>query len=397
MGRLFVCDPVCVLPFGHNAPALKYFKQKFSSHFSEVTALCSVHLPPKMVKEFEFEPFYNFYYHQFLTLSHVPEAVDLSLNCNDPGFVDNIEALATADARRLLDGYSITADDTILFPSVDFYGLIGLLNALAGRSAANQPAVYARFLGVMENATSSYRVPLKEFVARILEAQSLGARLSFSAEAPPYADELATLLQQPVSATPYPQVGNLLPMPELGPFVMYCPGSARADKGYFDLWQICRAVRQQDPTLNIRFVTQILPDSIARHWENYTSQLYALPGVELLPAIIDEDVMLEQYRKCHAVLLPYDTETYALRGSAVMMEATYFGRRILTVTGTGFADQVSYYGIGDVVPTVADLPAAILAMARQPRATLQGQAAQACHRFNSDAVSAYAYWLGFVS
>ena len=67
------------------------------------------------------------------------------------------------------------------------------------------------------------------------------------------------------------------------------------------------------------------------------------------------------------------------------------------MTGTGFADQVSYYGIGDVVPTVADLPAAILAMARQPRATLQGQAAQACHRFNSDAVSAYAYWLGFVS
>ena len=34
------------------------------------------------------------------------------------------------------------------------------------------------------------------------------------------------------------------------------------------------------------------------------TQLYALPGVELLPASITEDEMPGQYRNCHAVALP---------------------------------------------------------------------------------------------
>lgn len=396
-GRLFVCDSACAMPFGHNVTELKYFKHRFRDKFSEVIALCSSHLPARLVDENGFVPFYSFYYHRYLPLAHAPEVVDAAEAVNAPGFIDRIEALATADAVRLLDEREISAGDSMLFPSVDFYGLIGLLNALTGRPADRQPSLFIRLIGVMENATASYREPLKEFVQRILEARADGVRMSFSAETPKYADFLAGQLLQPVAITPHPQAANLLPMPELGSFVLYCPGSARADKGYFDLWKIFSTVRRADLELTIRFVTQIQPDASASQCENYTSQLYALPGVELLPASITENEMVEHYRNSHAVVLPYDRSTYALRGSAVMQEAAYFGRRIITLEGTGFAGQVQYYGLGDVVPSIEKIPEAILALARQPRAMLEMRAAQACYRFNTDAISAYNCWMGFLA
>jgi len=76
------------------------------------------------------------------------------------------------------------------------------------------------------------------------------------------------------------------------------------------------------------------------------------------------------------------------------MEAAYFGRTILTLEGTGFADQIRYYRLGQVVTEVNELTEASLALSRQPRAKLQAQALQARHRFVADGASAYTQWLG---
>jgi glycosyltransferase involved in cell wall biosynthesis len=394
VARLFVCDPVCVLEYGHNVPSLKYFAGAFTKSFDQVIPVCCKLLPEPLISANRFVPHFGFYYEQFIHLPNGaknPDEVESQVSLRH---LDPIETQATADAVAMLQDWQIGKNDALFYPSVDFYGVIGLLGALEMMPSNDRPRVFLRFIGVMENATNSWSNPFAELVLRLRDAVRIGIPLSFSAEAPIYADLISEKLDVAVAVAPYPHVGAIVPMEPFGPFVVYCPGSARADKGYFDLWEIFSRTRRLDFDLSIRFVTQIMPDRDAVHHDNYTSQLSALPGVEILPASISEAEMVEQYHRCHAVLLPYDAGTYALRGSAVMMEAAYLGRRIITLPGTGFADQISYYGFGEVVPNVSELPGAILKLSREPRARLQAKATQARHRFVADSTASYMLWIG---
>lgn len=391
MGRIFVCDAACVLPFGHNVSSLKYFSQELTSGGNDVVALCCRYLPRHLVEKNGFEPFFRFYYPRYLD---VPTAVLDQIPLDTGAHFDRFEAIATEDARELLRRWDVTSDDRIFLPSADFYTVIGLLNAFKDLSVERRPSMFIRFIGVMENATATYPAPLEEMLYRLRVAYAAGLPLRFGAEVPKNADYLAEKLGVFVAVTPYPHVGELLPLPGLGPFVMFCPGAARADKGYFLLHEVFEEVRRRDASLSIRFVTQVLSDHEAKHQEVYTSKLYAMPGVELLPASLTFDEIMEQYRRCHAVLLPYDAEVYAYRGSAVMMESAYLGRQIVTLGGTGFADQVRYYGLGTVVPSTNRLADAILAMAQIPRATLAIRSKQARERFHFDSANLYRRWLG---
>ena len=387
-----MCDPVCAQAFGHNVVALKYFGKAFAGSFDEVVLLCARSLDKAVAQANGFTPFFDFYYRRFMPLRGLPDTPP-EAGVEAPASGDRLEAVATRDARRLLDGYKVTAADTILFPSVDFYGALGLLNALAERPAETRPFLFFRFIGVMETATHPWRDPLSELLARLRQAHADGVRMSFSAETPKLADAMAVRLDAPVAATSYPSILDQLPMPADQAFTVYCPGSARHDKGFMELLDIFRPVRMADPELKVRFCSQVLTDRDAAPLQNYISQLYALPGVELLAPMISEAEMLRRYRQCSAVLMPYATDIYELRGSAVMMEAAFFGRPCITLAGTAFAEQVAFYGLGLVVDTVGDIPRAILQLAATPRLTLESRAAQARHRLIADTVGSYEAWL----
>ncbi len=161
-----------------------------------------------------------------------------------------------------------------MFPSVDFYGLVGLFNALAELPAARQPKLLLRFIGVMETASKFYRDPMTVLAGRIIEARDAGIHMTLSAETPKLAEWLSDLLDIEVSTTPYPDVHQPLAFPKLGTFDIYCPGSARGDKGFFSLREIFTDLRRRDPEMNIRFITQSLNVNEAQHHQNYTSQLY---------------------------------------------------------------------------------------------------------------------------
>jgi hypothetical protein len=390
--RAFICDPVCALPFGHNAVALNLFGQAMRAHFDKVTTLCCRHLPETLVKKNGFQPFYEFYYHDFMQLPTIARLTVQSVTEHQK-FADELEAQATTDARRLLDAYKIGAQDAIIFPSLDFYGGIGLVNALASRPADQQPRLLLRFIGVMETASKFYRDPMMELAGRLTEARDLGMRMSLSAETPKLANWLAELLDLDVSTTPYPDVHEPLPMPMLGSFNVYCPGSARPDKGFLELHQVFTELRQRDRDLSVRFTTQSLNARDAQHQQNYISRLYALPGLELLPSAISDELMLQQFRQCCVVLLPYDREIYAKRGSAAMMEAVCFGRPIVTLSGTAFAEQVLWYRLGIVVDSVSQMADAVLALAGEPRERLERRALRGRAKFLADVASAYKEWL----
>ncbi|MGO4171777.1 glycosyltransferase [Bosea sp. TAF32] len=391
--RVLICDPVCAQPFGHNAVQLSLFKRALRNYFTDVIAVCCKHLPAGLVEKHDFIPFYEFYYHDFLKLPG--SSTDSKAKKRPSGqYVDELEAIATADAIRLIEAFGVGEQDTVVFPSVDFYGAIGFLNALAQRQQEQWPRILIRFIAVMEGASKFYRNAEAELIGRIIDARSAGVRMSFSAETPKLAERLSELLNDLVVTTPYPDVHDALPVPQLGPFEVFCPGSARYDKGFSHLLSIFSEVRKRDRMLNVRFSTQSLNPRDAQHNQNYISQLYAIPGVDLLPAIISDETMLEHFKRCSLVLLPYDRTIYELRGSAAMMEAVCFGRPIVTLAGTAFAEQIAWYRLGRVVESVSEVADVILEFSRLPVENIEARARRGRARFLTDVASGYTDWLG---
>jgi glycosyltransferase involved in cell wall biosynthesis len=395
--RLFVCDPACVQPFGHNVVALKYFSDVFKKDFSEIVPVACQYLLSDIASRYGFSRFYRFYYEGFM------EAKDSKDPALDPPklsplkYPDALERIATEDAIALTEHYNIGSQDIVFFPHLDFYGVLGMLNALDAMAVDRRPKLLLRFIGVMENATISYRKPFSELISRIMEAKAKGLSMAFSAETPRLADHLAIEFGEPVAVTPFPDISAPKPIPKTGPFYVYCPGSAREDKGFLELDKIFLAVRKIDPEMNIRFVTQNLPYRIGRYFQNYISQLYAIPGVEILAASISEDEMIANYEQASAILLPYDIGIYEFRGSAAMMEGVCFGRPVVTLHGSAFAEQVRYYGLGRVVDGAEEMAAAIVELANGSRGELEMRSLQARFRFISDVDSAYGNWLRSVS
>ncbi|GEM_PF-1874874 len=389
--RLLVCDPVCFQEIGHNVAALKYFSQAFKDSFDDVVAICSRSIPSQLANENGFTPFFRMYYNHFF--SDVEPERDWS-GVDQDGFLDSLEALATADARAMIDRWNIGFDDVVIFPHLDFYGIIGLLNVLADMPKARQPRLLLRFIHVMENASHRYPDPEAELLGRINDLSGKELRLSFSAETPVLADRLSVLLGRPVSVTTFPISPQSTPLssPESQQFVVYCPGSARLDKGYLKLEAIFRAVREVDVDLKISFVVQGLPRVAAMDHQAYARKLFALPGVEFLPSAISSQEMLRQYARSSLILLPYDRGVYALRGSAALMEAAAFGRQVLTIEGLGFSDQVRYFALGTVVERVEDMAAEILTIASKRPAELFARAVQAQHRFFASTQIDFRIW-----
>ncbi|WP_377295155.1 hypothetical protein [Rhizobium sp. SG2393] len=391
--RLFVCDPACVQAFGHNVTALRYFTRAFRDQYSDIIPLCSNLLDHSVVKRESFTAFYNFYYARYFPSVDTRGAPAPGASSDDAFYPDDFERLATDDARRLLQSFQVGPDDDILFPHLDFYGVVGMLNALGELELHARPRLLLRFIGVMENATITYRKPTAELLSRVRAAMDHGIAVRVSAETPRYADYLAIELGVTVAVTGYPDEADAMPMRADIPFTFYCPGSARFDKGFLELAQIFRGIRRGCGDLSIQFVTQILPDRDLKHHMNTLMQIYAIPGVELQPAAIDAEDMVETFRRSHAVLLPYAADIYEFRGSAVLMEATAYGRPAITYEGTAFAELVRYYGLGQVVASPEAMVKAALDMAMQDRKTLEMQAAQARFRYIRDNIASYQFWM----
>lgn len=394
MSRLFICDPVCAQEFGHSVVALNYFTKTFASRFAEVIPICCNRLSARLVTKYGFQAFYSYYYEDYIPLP-ISSLLRQDHKIGDEiSFDDSLETLATKDAISLLQHFSVSSADVVFFPSADFYGLLGLLNALALMPLNARPQLKLRFIGVMEHASKGFRDPERTLLRRLHEVCGSADNVSIGAETPALADRLASLLDTHVEVIAYPNLADVVPIPKVGPFYVFCPGSARHDKGYLSLLSVFTQVRERDPALSIRFVAQQLPPRDAVQFLSYTTKMYALPGVELLGHSISEDEMCLRYEQCSAVLLPYDEQTYKYRGSAAMMEAAYFGRPVITLDNTAFAEQVRYYKLGKICRDLGDMHGAIEDLARTPRIELQRNAAQSRFRFSSDIESTYDRWMG---
>lgn len=404
--RAFVCDPVCALPYGHNVVGLKYFSDAIKPFFDKIIPLASRSLPEHISLNYGFEREFDFYYHKQIKLDRLDDSAwDIP---HQRLGRDTMLELATRDVDSIFIRYGISTNDSVVFPCLDYYGAMGLLTVLRKMNPEHAPTAYFRFIGVMENATSFGGNGLSSLCKKIEIALNDGYKIRLCAETPAYADHLAEILGVTINVVPYPVHAEFVrsdayPSAEEKAetkevannrvFNVACPGSARLDKGYLSLLEIFTNVRRRDPKQTIKFVTQTLPIAEALPYTNYTNQLYATPGVKLLPSSVSEEEMNTCYRQSNLVLLPYDPATYAYRGSAVFMECISRGIPVIALEGSAFCRQIDYYGAGSVVSSIGEFIEAIFRYRDMPSRSISSRMLQARHRYSADSRSALADWI----
>jgi len=392
--RMFICDPICVLPFGHNAPAMAYFRSFFAPDFDRIECCVGLPFAQSAAERYGFRKCFTYLYEGILPADDSGDAGALATDVDRPWPNDAPSRVAKQDYLSLIQQEELGRSDVLFLPSADFYSIHGVLQALGEVSPLRSPAVLLRLIGVMENASHVVLEPLRHLCEAIEAARRAGHRILVAAETPVYANHLAASFDIEVAMLPYPLLAEAIPLPPAKPFVVASAGSARFDKGFLDLMPIIRQVRRLDEGLDIEFRIQGLTDRQVVHHQSYTNQLYAMPGVVLLPAVLSDAEMRDLYAGCHAVLLPYEQSIYRLRGSAVLMEAIAYGRHTIARDSLGFSCQIDYYQNGALCSSNEAFAKAIIEAARLPHDVMQRRLTLARSRYQHDTASAYRVWMG---
>ncbi len=388
VSRLLICDPVCVFPYGHNVAAMENFRHFVGKYYDDVVCLGGNRLPDATATRYGIEPAFEYYYN---------DAMPLPKSDMDTTILRTHAQKAAAAKRDLvgiLKRLEVSAADTLCYPSIDFYSLLALVEAIDELREAGSPKLLIRLIGVMETASSAqYAKPLSVALALINRLCEAGLPVRLAAETPRYAEYLAIQLDRPVAVAANIELREQVPLPQSDHFTVICPGSARYDKGFLNLVDLFSQVRHRDPEMRIRFRTQVLPDRDLKHQIDYLIRLYAIPGTTILPAQLPAEDLVSMYENADLVLLPYAHDVYEFRGSAVLIEAMLSGRHCLALDGPAFVDQMRYFGAGTVCSSISDMADKILACSKESPVRRHARARQARDRFVHDLVSSYRDWV----
>ncbi len=155
-----------------------------------------------------------------------------------------------------------------------------------------------------------------------------------------HAGDLQRRLGAPVlkQVLPYRVRAPRAPAAAQGGFVVAVLGAGRADKAFDMLPAIVAATRVLDPAVQFRIQR---PGARAR-LGRYVNQLEREQSVALLPAVLDDDAYEAELARAHIVLLAYDPQRYARRGSGVLIDALVAGRPVVCVADTALAGALGH-------------------------------------------------------
>lgn len=387
---MLVLDPVCVSQRGHNLPLLLDYRGWLSTVLgTPVQVHVASRLPEEVCARHDLHGTLPFPYEHNLQLMR-----NLHLETDETAFVDPTSALAAA-LQRVVAG---RPSPLLIMPFADYYGVMACREVVAALPAGHRTGVALRFIGVMEYAAPEGVDPMSSLRGAIQGIRASGCTLSLSAESAPLAAELTGILGEHVDLTPALAPAWLIDPPagteELSqePFV-YCPGSGRDDKGFADLPDIVRVFRERYPNSPLRFVCQEPAPSLSPTLHLAHMRLQALPGVTVLPSIIDREEMARLYHAASFALLPYDPTVYRLRGSASLADAFAAGSPVVTLTGTGLESFVSHYGIGRAAATLDELVDCCHALSVEGRSFWRQRGLAAHRRYEQDCLTAWSRWL----
>lgn len=413
--RLFIVDHMCVLPYGHNLNSLILFKKKLESRFSEIQCLATKQLPTYAEQSVGVERVLNYPYAAFVPPAPAKkpkqkterDIIDDRANFADSDravvrkrrlgeyfelagrarkTADRLRDLATRKIARdffaydytlkdtiknwgkVFSTYAITSNDTILFPSADHYGTRALIDFLSQRPEDQRPKIHLRMIGVMESAMYSWMPGRPEFLKAIRQAQNEGIRVTLSAETPVYVQYLERLSGMPVAYLPYPLAHDTEALHWKDTKVIASPGQGRADKGFFRLFPIIIRMQQlQKVEGAFRYIVQNMRDTDTEYRLRYESLLRNVPGLTLLKARLKQEEIDQTYKDADILLLPYDPEVYALRGSAVYQEGLAVGRLFACSTAIGVSDLIERYGNGLLATSESEFAEKLVTMSEWSR------------------------------
>ena len=351
--------------------------------------MASYHLPRKQGKEDGISRFFDFYYDKFIKI----ERLEIQYNGFKYAAPSDPLKRALIDFSNFFFYKDMSAADSVILPNTDIYSLSALLVLLDGMPAAVAPALFFRFIGVMENAKYFERDGFDTVARALQKFKKRGYRISVSAETPTLSRSLAGKLDADVWTTPYPLIGkDVLPLPS-DPFAVLCGGSARADKGFGRLPAIIEQVGNLVGD-HVRFVVQNAPATEQMKHLTTIQALSKMHNVTLLDGVLPFSEIIDAYTRTTISIMPYDPVVYAERGSAILMESIMFGRLVIGQADTAFAEQIMLYNSGEVARSDAEFARAIVRLASMPRHYLREQAMAARQRYLADVVSSYDNWLG---
>jgi len=382
--RVFLADPVCVLPFGHNATGINTFTHHLKKNFEEVIPLVCKELPREIPMPPKTEYLFSYFYEDVMKIpqwkNHSATRIWLRetrkrySNLYRKRFdkktgirlvTDTYKSLAAKEWCAIFKKYGVTKEDTIYFAGGDYYGIRGLLLALRKTNPVDWPKIHIYLINVMENACLNKGYSSHEIFSDLLGAGTLGRRIFISAEVECYATYLSNILQCEVATMSFPSVEQRMPLPIEKPFVVGVAGAGRPDKGYFRLLDIIKAYNKNYDASNIKFQIQAMNPIDGSYDKAYEKKLSKIANVELLKHRLTDEEILDQYRRAHILLLPYDPDIYAMRGSAIQSEAIAFGRHMIATKNTGFESTIKMLDNGITCETDDEFARAINAYTKQ--------------------------------
>lgn len=361
--RIFLVDHMCVLPYGHNLGALLLFQKAMQEKFQEIVCLASRELSDvadqsnKVERELFFPYAGSFEIKGTISsrsrlypiiCSLIPKAlkrIAYTGLANMPNR-DYIRYKTMLDWIRVFQKYSIGKKDVLFFPSTDYYGCLSLFDYLENIPASKHPKIHLRMIGVMEYA--SYRLCQSKyhFFYHLRRSISNGISFTVSAETPKYSKFISKIINKPVTYMPYPLIHKFTPIRWEYVKTLSSPGQGREDKGFFRIYKIISEIYRYGFGEKFRFDVQNMRVNDLGFRKAYQSMLQKVPYLRLRAETLSDKEILEIYQDSDILLLPYDTETYQLRGSAVYQEGIAIGRPVVCSRGTGISELVERYGNG---------------------------------------------------
>ena len=405
--RLFIVDHLCVLPYGHNLNALVVFKRALQERFDEVICLAPERLSALAEQATEVEKVLYFPYSGILPSQSYRRSKTTRTNAASRtkgsstdyyreaawGFhtrlksvlgIDYAKVRTSSNWKALIDKFNFTSKDVIFFPSAEYYGVVTLLELLEKTPPATRPSVVIRVIGVAEGAAYEDYQQRSKFLNAIRSATLRGVRVSVAAETQPLKRFLEQVLDQPIYFLTYP-LSLSLKDPAWGrPLVISSPGQGRIDKGFFRLFPIIKALSAASAPGDFRFEIQDMRKSDPHFRARYSEMLARADNVTLFPERLSQEEIDAMYLSADILILPYDADTYALRGSAVYQEGISAGCMFICSAGLGLSDLVVRYDNGLNAVSDTDFVEKILSLARLDRNQVRERTDRARSRYEID-------------
>jgi glycosyltransferase involved in cell wall biosynthesis len=343
----YILDPVCIQVFGHNLTAMRRYGMFLNeTKKGKIFLLVSKHLNREffgaVCPDIKIDSFFSHYYPDFIPIEGERKFLDENKDSSSLIF-----DLAIQDFYKFINKYQPTENDTVFYPSIDYYSLYSLIRYVENNSSVCLPNFVIRFIGVMEYDHYKCGTSLEDLLKKLAcLMQNKIVRVKISAESESMAKFIGKYIDYKIVITPTLVNNQMLEYPENDLFTMVFPGAGRRDKGFDRIESILDNFERISGSQSYRAIIQMLSPNELKYFSSSALNLVKNSRVVLLPCSLDDVEIVELFRLADLIVAPYDKNIYKYRSSAIMAESAIFGRPIVASDRCGFSVQVERYNLG---------------------------------------------------